>query len=492
MPDPGTPVKSIKYFGNELSITTTSPHEFDNLSSREVLVEVLAVALDQWDLHLICSMGASSRTTINPIPNSNQTRLHHEQNHGNSIVPGRSFFGKVLEIGKAVKKLKRGELVYGLQELSKSGALSGRIKISSDYVARAPVILGKYQKVDYNGSNSGSSTATMDNRKQMQDSLSPVPLSSIEIASLPLLAVPAALIASTVCEGMPKGSKLLILNGHKGIGRMIVQLMRYFRPSRDLWVSVHVPSTATGNLVELEELVEQLEEEGATEVITSDSVLGLLHGQHESSFDVVLDTIGGQRIYDGSRRLLHHSGMFVTTIGPDSTTSMSRSRFFRLRSLKRHFFKKDSKRIRYWQVTPADGFDGADPQEIRTILETISKWLSETEEPQEHLWDDFNFPGVCWPVIGNVVEGLDQSLGIFQESLAVMRASSNLIPGVPQFSVLFRSYGYKLKFLLTWTERLTAAVLLPTKTPKSQTPNFTLPIKEPADFYEDSRHLKFG
>ncbi|KAI9626584.1 hypothetical protein H4Q26_017793 [Puccinia striiformis f. sp. tritici PST-130] len=62
---------------------------------------------------------------------------------------------------------------------------------------------------------------------------------------------------------------------------------------------------------------------------------------------------------------------------------------------------------------------------------------------QEHLWDDFNFPGVCWPVIGNVVEGLDQSLGIFQESLAVMRASSNLIP-------------------------------------------------EPADFYEDSRHLKFG
>ncbi|KAI9604739.1 hypothetical protein H4Q26_002708 [Puccinia striiformis f. sp. tritici PST-130] len=322
MPDPGTPVKSIKYFGNELSITTTSPHEFDNLSSRE-----------------------------------------YSQEH----CPDASRYHLIM--------------------------------------ARAPVILGKYQKVDYNGSNSGSSTATMDNRKQMQDR-------------------------------MPKGSKLLILNGHKGIGRMIVQLMRYFRPSRDLWVSVHVPSTATGNLVELEELVEQLEEEGATEVITSDSVLGLLHGQHESSFDVVLDTIGGQRIYDGSRRLLHHSGMFVTTIGPDSTTSMSRSRFFRLRSLKRHFFKKDSKRIRYWQVTPADGFDGADPQEIRTILETISKWLSETEEPQEHLWDDFNFPGVCWPVIGNVVEGLDQSLGIFQESLAVMRASSNLIPGVPQFSVL--------------------------------------------------------
>jgi hypothetical protein len=180
----------------------------------------------------------------------------------------------------------------------------------------------------------------------------------------------------------------------------------------------------------LEELVDQLEEEGATEVITSESVLGLLHAQHESSFDIVLDTIGGQRIYDGSRRLLHHSGMFVTTIGPASTTSLSKSRFFRLRSLKRHFFKKDSKKIRYWQVTPADGFDGAHPEEIRTVLETISEWLSETEDPQQPLWDDFSLPGgVCWPVVGNVVERLEESLEIFEESLAVTRDGSNAIPG---------------------------------------------------------------
>jgi threonine dehydrogenase-like Zn-dependent dehydrogenase len=62
-------------------------------------------------------MGASSRTAINP--NLSQSRLQHEQHLRNSIIPGRSFFGKVLEIGKAVKKLRRGELVYGLQELSK-------------------------------------------------------------------------------------------------------------------------------------------------------------------------------------------------------------------------------------------------------------------------------------------------------------------------------------------------------------------------------------
>ncbi|PLW49134.1 hypothetical protein PCASD_02972 [Puccinia coronata f. sp. avenae] len=428
MYEPKKPINSINYSPNELSFITASPDEFSNLSSREVLVEVLAVALDQWDLNLICSMGASSRTIINP--NLNQSRLQHEQKFRNSIVPGRSFFGKVIEIGKAVKKLRRGELVYGLQELSKSGALCGRIKVSSDYVARAPVILNKYQKACCGVSNSGSSSTTLDNRKQRAEHWSPIPLSSIEIASLPLLAVPAALIASTVCVGMPKGSKMLILNGHKGIGRMIVQLMRYFRPSRDLWITVHVPCTATGNLVDLEELVDQLEEEGATEVVTSESVLGLLHAQHESSFDIVLDTIGGQRIYDGSRRLLHHSGMFVTTIGPASTTSLSKSRFFRLRSLKRHFFKKDSKKIRYWQVTPADGFDGAHPEEIRTVLETISEWLSETEDPQQPLWDDFSLPGgVCWPVVGNVVERLEESLEIFEESLAVTRDGSNAIPG---------------------------------------------------------------
>lgn len=440
MPGPEKPIYTVKYTPNELSLTTTSPSEFNKLSSREVLVEVLAVALDQWDLHLICSMGASSRTITNPT--TNQTRRQNDRNYRNSVVPGRSFFGKVIEIGKAVKKLKKGELVYGLQELLKSGALCGRIKISSDYVAKAPEVLGKCQKACSNTSNSINSGMSTDNRQKRSDQ---VPLSSIEIACLPLLAVPAALIASTVCVGMPKGSKMLILNGHKGIGRMIVQLMRYFRPSRDLWITVHVPCTATGNLVELQELVEQLEDEGATEVITSESVLGILHAQHESSFDVVLDTIGGQRIYDGSRRLLHHSGMFVTTVGPASTTSLSKSRFFRLRSLKRHFFKKDSKRIQYWQVTPADGFDGAHPEEIRTVLETISEWLSESDDPQQPLWDDFNFPGggACWPVIGNVVEKLGESLDIFQESLAVTRVGSNAIP-------------------------------------------------EPADFYEDSRLLKFG
>ncbi|EFP75332.1 uncharacterized protein PGTG_01925 [Puccinia graminis f. sp. tritici CRL 75-36-700-3] len=95
------PINCIKYSPNQLSLANSSPNEFNNISSREVLVEILAVALDQWDLHLICLMGASSRTTINP--NLSQSRLQHEQRLRNYIVLGRSFFGKVLEVGKAVK-----------------------------------------------------------------------------------------------------------------------------------------------------------------------------------------------------------------------------------------------------------------------------------------------------------------------------------------------------------------------------------------------------
>ncbi|MBW0524641.1 hypothetical protein O181_064356 [Austropuccinia psidii MF-1] len=419
------PVNCVEFYPNTLTISTSSLSNPPDLSSREVLVEVLAVALDQWDLHLLCSLGASSRTTIR---SARDLARRQKQPHPQGIVPGRSFFGKILEVGRAVKRVKRGDLVYGLQDLSKAGALSARIKISSDFVAKAPLNCGKTLRRHSGVFNSECSYSMKASTDVWSEFCSPPQLSSIEIACLPILAVPAALIAGSVCQELPKGSKILILNGHKGIGRMILQLMQYFRPNRDLWISVHVPQTAGANLVDSEHLSERLVTEGATEVIISESVLRLFHSQHESSFDMVLDTIGGQRIYDGSRRILHHSGMFVSTVGPSSTTSLSPSRFFRLRSLKRQFFKKDTKLIRYWQVTPAERYDGAQPEEIRTVLEALSDWLSEPDDTKEQS-DEFQFfPGLCWPVIGSVIEGLEHSMEFLLESLAVSTSDSNLFP----------------------------------------------------------------
>lgn len=56
-------------------------------------------------------------------------------------------------------------------------------------------------------------------------------------------------------------------------------------------------------------------------------------------------------MYDASRRILHHKGQFITTMGDDlgvpttSTTWKSG-----IRSLRRSFFKKEKKALSYWAV----------------------------------------------------------------------------------------------------------------------------------------------
>lgn len=69
------------------------------LRSDEVLVEVLAVGLDQSDYERVCEMASKAE--------------------GFGWIPGRSFCGKALECGVDVSKIKRGDFVYGLQELKK-------------------------------------------------------------------------------------------------------------------------------------------------------------------------------------------------------------------------------------------------------------------------------------------------------------------------------------------------------------------------------------
>lgn len=103
-----------------------------------------------------------------------------------------------------------------------------------------------------------------------------------------------------------------------------------------------------------------------------DESLAAINSLHESSVDIVIDTIGGRRrkcfisfvrrgsftdsflllfllVYDASRRILHFNGSFYTTIGdtlspPDTSIHFKTS----MRSLRRTFFKKDQKQINYW------------------------------------------------------------------------------------------------------------------------------------------------
>lgn len=71
------------------------------LKSGEVLVEVHAVAVDQWDWERAAEMAAKVDAS------------------GFGWVPGRSFCGRAMECGFDVNKVKRGDLVFGLADLKR-------------------------------------------------------------------------------------------------------------------------------------------------------------------------------------------------------------------------------------------------------------------------------------------------------------------------------------------------------------------------------------
>lgn len=70
----------------------------------------------------------------------------------------------------------------------------------------------------------------------------------------------------------------------------------------------------------------------------------------------VIDTIGGRRIYDASRRILAQDGQFTTCFGDEQSTANPTLRSH-LRSLRRAFFKKDKKNIGYEWVGADSGED---------------------------------------------------------------------------------------------------------------------------------------
>ncbi|BGP13276.1 hypothetical protein JCM10213_004954 [Rhodosporidiobolus nylandii] len=279
------------------------------IKSDEVLVEVIAVGVDRWDRERVWQVAKGMG--------------------GAGFVPGRALVGKVAEGGEGVKGLKKGELVWGLNSVKKSSALASFVTLARDHVALAP-------------------------------SLPSLPVE--HLATLPATATAAMLIMSSLAGSLPKGSKVLVLNAHQGIGHLCLQLAAFLRPAsggvgaRDLWMVAQCPMAVN----EGEALCMEV---GATEVVR-DEPLAAINGQHEGSFDVVVDTIGGRRLYDASRRILHHSGQFITTVGDSLTPSFSSPSTTgsseNFRSLRRAFFKKDKKQVSYWRVNPdADERDSA-------------------------------------------------------------------------------------------------------------------------------------
>lgn len=99
------------------------------------------------------------------------------------------------------------------------------------------------------------------------------------------------LIMQSLCHQLPKGSKVLVLNAHQGVGHLCLQLAHHYRPgvsgSRDLWMVAQCPL----HVLDAETVCR---EAGATDLLR-DEPLAALNSVHEGSFDAVIDTIGGRR-----------------------------------------------------------------------------------------------------------------------------------------------------------------------------------------------------
>lgn len=269
------------------------------VSSTSVIVQVIAVAIDRVDRAIV-----QEKLTAEPTPTP--------------FVPGRSFCGRIIDCGLDVKKLRPGDLVFGLQDLRKCGALAEFLTVHQDLVAMAP-----------------------ESR-----------LSAEQVAALPAAGVMVHQIVQNHCMILPKGSRVLVLNAHDSIGLLAMQ-----EASRHGLVIVAQvpPNTSEG--------VSICRANGAAEVVTGDP-LWAINMLHESSFSLVIDTVGGRHIYDACRRILASHGQFVTCFGDEHSVPSPTYRSH-LRSLRRSFFRKDRKAIGYEWI----GVDAS--ADCRSALESI-------------------------------------------------------------------------------------------------------------------------
>jgi NADPH:quinone reductase-like Zn-dependent oxidoreductase len=118
-------------------------------------------------------------------------------------------------------------------------------------------------------------------------------LSLEQQACLPLLGV----FAHRACMGITRGQRALIMNAHEGVGALVCQELSQ--------LGAHVVAQVP---VDVESSEDDAWDNGAREVVADDPVI-MLNGQHESGFEIVLDTSGGRRIYDAARRVLRTNGV---------------------------------------------------------------------------------------------------------------------------------------------------------------------------------------
>lgn len=257
----------------------------------QVLVQVYAVAVDQVDVRAVDEKGRGDV---------------------GKYVPGRSFVGRALVVGTDEKEVVRGDVVMGLLDIRKSGALAEYILVDRRRVSRAPF---------------------------------PTLLTLEQLSILPLQGIAAA---RCVRGSLNRQFRAIIINAHTGIAALVCQVMS----RAGVYVTAIVPGGDDSH-----EAHQKCIENGAKGVLMG-SPAAVMINLEENGYDFVFDTQGGQRVYDTAKRALKSGGKLVSTKRPETTLNRVpphlASRPSGIKTLRTVFGskRKDSKFIAFEYVSP--------------------------------------------------------------------------------------------------------------------------------------------
>lgn len=328
-----------------LAFTSHTPPP-SKVTSQQVLIQVYAVGLDHLDDLIV-----------------NEKVARNENSYG--FVPGRSFVGRVVECGYEVNYISKSDWVMGLLDVRKVCPRSHTEIRDLSYLSHTYFVVA--------GQCGALSEFIVVDKRRLCVCPRPSPTLTLEqLALLPLCGIPSHRAVRTF-ELIQRGAKALVLEGHEGAGALAVQELA----AQGVLVTAQIPPNMSSDN-EKNELVIRMTEErvrrwGAKEVKV-DTPLAAVNALHESEFDFVVDTVGGRRMWDACRRVLHTTGQFTTLVGESAQAIPSINAHFKsnLRSIQRAFVKKDHKSLGYVWVSPALDLDN-EGEDIRDSLVSITK-----------------------------------------------------------------------------------------------------------------------
>lgn len=243
-----------------VDFSTVAPPQ--RVTSTQILVQVYAVAVDWLDIVMLDDRGRGDV---------------------GRWIPGRSFVGRCITTGADEKDIARGDIVMGLMDIKRSGALAEYLTVDRRRVARVN------------------------------------PSTHLELEELAALPAQGIAVHRVIRDtGISRGQQALIMDAHEGLPALFCQELTR--------MGVVVTAVISGGDDRAQEACMAY---GARGVLTG-AAASIMLGLPESIFAVVIDTVGGTAIANASKRVLMDGGRVISLLsgqGPPSPKSSFKSKF---------------------------------------------------------------------------------------------------------------------------------------------------------------------